>query len=88
MLTLQALMYIQGNDRTSKPIWNYARGTLTSWKGCQTRLPYPAVGKCAPMQVIKQPEHGKTLTTEEQKLSSFQTNFDYQLVNPRVLGKE
>ena len=25
------------------------------------------VGKCAPMQVIKQPEHGRTSTTEEQK---------------------
>ena len=24
-------------------------------------------GKCAPMQVIKQPEHGRTSTTEEQK---------------------
>ena len=29
------------------------------------------VGKCAPMQVIKQPDHGRT--TEEQKWSSFQT---------------
>ena len=33
-------------------------------------------GKCAPMQVIKQPEHGRTSTTEEQKWSSFQTNYD------------
>ena len=24
-------------------------------------------GKCAPMQVIKQPEHGRTSTTDEQK---------------------
>ena len=33
-------------------------------------------GKCAPMQVIKQPEHGRTSTTMEQKWSSFQTNYD------------
>ena len=33
-------------------------------------------GKCAPMQVIKQPEHGRTSTTEGQKWSSFQTNYD------------
>ena len=33
-------------------------------------------GKCAPMQVIKHPEHGRTSTTEEQKLSSFHTNCD------------
>ena len=30
-------------------------------------------GKCAPMQVIKQPEHGRTLTTEDKKWSSFRT---------------
>ena len=34
MLTLQAQTYIEGNDRTGMPIWNYATGTLTSWKGC------------------------------------------------------
>ena len=28
-------------------------------------------GKCRSMQVIKQPEHGRDLTTEEQKWSSF-----------------
>ena len=28
------------------------------------------VGKCAPMQVIKQPDHGRTSTNEEQKLFS------------------
>ena len=25
------------------------------------------VGKCTPMQVVKQPEHGKTSITEEEK---------------------
>ena len=33
-------------------------------------------GKCVPMEVIKQPEHGRTSTTEEQKWSSFKTNYD------------
>ena len=32
------------------------------------------VGKCAPMQVIKEPEYGRTSTNEEQKRSSFQMN--------------
>ena len=31
--------------------------------------------KCTPMQVIKYLEHGRTSTTEEQKWSSFQTNY-------------
>ena len=33
-------------------------------------------GKCAPMQVVKQPEHGTTSTTKKQKWSSFQMNYD------------
>ena len=39
VLTLQALTYIEGNDRTGGPIWNYVTGTLTtltSWEGCET----------------------------------------------------
>ena len=32
MLTLQALTYNEGNDETGGPIWNYATGTLTTWK--------------------------------------------------------
>ena len=31
--------------------------------------------KCTPMQIIKYLEHGRTSTTEEQKWSSFQTNY-------------
>ena len=78
MLTLQALTYIEGTDQTDRPIWNYATGNLTSWKGCQTKLRYPTQlqGKCTRMQVKKQPEHGRTSTTKEQKYSSFQTNYD------------
>ena len=33
-------------------------------------------GEVRTMQVIKQPEHGRTSTTKEQKWSSFQTNYD------------
>ena len=42
----------------------------------QIALSNLSVGKCVPMQVIKQPEHGGTSATMEQKLSSFQTNYD------------
>ena len=30
-----------------------------------------AAGKCTAMQVVKQPKHGRTSTTEEQKWSSY-----------------
>ena len=54
MLTLQALAYIEGNNWTGKPIWNYATGTLTSWKGAKPdRIIQLNYGKCAPMQVMK-----------------------------------
>ena len=63
MLTLQAVVYIEGKDQTSRPIWNHATGTLTSWKGaepdCLIQLNYGEV-KCTPMQVIKQTEHGRS----------------------------
>ena len=67
MLPLQDLTHIQGNDRTSGPIWNYVAGTLTSWDANRIALSNSSAWKCAPMQVIKQPEHGRTSTTEEQK---------------------
>ena len=63
MLTLQAVVYIEGKDQTSRPIWNHATGTLTSWKGaepdCLIQLNYGEV-KCTTMQVIKQTEHGRS----------------------------
>ena len=51
----------QLNRRT---IWNYATGTLTPSKGPDTMLnqimlSISTVEKCAPMQVVKQPEHGR-----------------------------
>ena len=36
--------------------------------------------KCAPMQVIKQPEHGRTSRGEKM----FQRNYDQQLITPKV----
>ena len=36
------------------------------------------VGKDAPMQVIKQPEHGRTSAAEEKKLSSFQSMMSFE----------
>ena len=56
MLTLQALAYNEGNNQTGGPIWKYATGTF---KLNQIKLSNSTVGKCAPMQVIKQPEHGE-----------------------------
>ena len=41
MLRFQALTYTEGIDRTGGPIQNYATGTLTSWKRCQTGSRYP-----------------------------------------------
>ena len=54
MLTLQALAYIEGNDQTSGKGANWIASNST-------------VEKYTPMQVMKQPEYGRTLTTEEQK---------------------
>ena len=60
MLTLQALVYIEGNNQIGRPIWNYTTGTLTSWKGAEPdSIIQSTTGKCTPMQVIKQPEHNK-----------------------------
>ena len=81
MLTLQALRYTKGHGRTGGTIWNDATGTLTPFKGPDTVLNRTALsistaGKCAPIQVVKQPEKGRVSTTEKQICSSFQTNYD------------
>ena len=81
MLTLQALTYIERHGRTSRAIWNYTKGTLTPAKGLDTMLNWIMLSistaeKCAPMQVVKQPEYRKASATEEQKCSFFQTNYD------------
>ena len=80
MLTLQAVTYIEGHGRTGRTIWNDATGTLIPFKGPETMqnriaLSISTAGKGAPMQVVKQPEHGRASTTEEQKCSFFQTNY-------------
>ena len=35
MLAHEALMYIEGNNRTGWPIWNYATETITLGKGAK-----------------------------------------------------
>ena len=70
MLTLQALMNNEGNDRTGGPIWNYATGKgrvkeILERVLNQIVLSNSTLGNFSPMQVIKQPEHGTTSTTEE-----------------------
>ena len=42
MLTLQALVYIEGNYQTGGRIWNYATGILRRVEGSLTRLHYPS----------------------------------------------
>ena len=42
----------------------------------QITLSNSTAWKCAPMQVIKQPQNGRTSTKKEQKWSSFQTNYN------------
>ena len=41
----------------------------------QIALSSSTAGKCAPTEVIKQQEHGRTSTSDEQKWSSFQMNY-------------
>ena len=66
MLTLQTMAYIEGNDRTGGPIWNYATGTRHPGKGGKPdRVIQLSLGKCTPMLVINQPEHGRISTTVE-----------------------
>ena len=42
----------------------------------QITLSNSTAWKCAPMQVIKQSQNGRTSTNKEQKWSSFQTNYN------------
>ena len=68
MLTLQALTYIEGNNRTGRPIWTYATGTLASWKDAKPdRVIQLNCGEVHNHEFLKQPEHETTSTTEEQK---------------------
>ena len=55
--------------------------TLTPYQGPDTMLNQITLsnlttGKGAPMQVVKQPEHERASTNQEQKCSSFQENYD------------
>ena len=74
-------MYIEKHGQIGRTIWNDATSNLTPFKGPDTMLnlivlSISTVEKCAPMQVVKQPEHGRASAIKEQKCSSFQTNYD------------
>ena len=61
MLTLQALMCIEGSDRTGgEPLHPGKVAKLDGIFQLNCK-------ECTPMQVIKQPEHGRTSTTNAQK---------------------
>ena len=69
MLAIQALTYIEttklpGPFRTIPQEIN------------QIALSNSTAEKCAPSQVVKQPEYGRASTTEGQNCPSFQTNYD------------
>ena len=71
MLTLQALMYIERHSQTGRTIQNYALGILSPLNRPDSMLRRialfnSAVGKWAPMQAEKQPEHRRASTTKEQ----------------------
>ena len=87
MLTIQALMHIEGNNQIGGPIWNYTTGTLTFLQRVLNWIVLSnlTAGMSTFMQVIKQLEHGRTSKTKKQKESTTQTNYDQQLITPRVL---
>ena len=77
MLKPQALTYI---ERQGWPAGSFGAmpQVLTPSKGPDTMLnrivlPISTVEKCAPMQVVKQPEHRRASTTEEQKWNKRRT---------------
>ena len=64
---------------TTEPAGPFGTMSEEHWHpgiGTRCALFNSTAGKCAPMQVVKQLEHGRTSTTEEQKWSYFQTNYD------------
>ena len=72
MLTHQSLTNTERHGQTSRTIWNYATGTLTTSKGLDSMinriaLSISTVEKCTPKQVVKQPEHGKASNIKVQK---------------------
>ena len=70
-------MYIKETTQLAGPFGTMPREHRHPGKGakldCAIQLNY---GKCTPMQVIKQSEHGRTSTAKEQKWSFFRTNHD------------
>ena len=85
---LRLLLRLHTNTSNPDVYWRKRPNWLTHLELCHRNsdilekmlhgiaLSHSTVGKCTPMEVIKQPEDERTLTTKEQKWSSFQTNFD------------
>ena len=68
MLTLPALTYIEGSDVTGGRIRKLCHRNPEILERVLNgiALSNATTGNCASMQVIKQPERGRTSTTEEQ----------------------
>ena len=79
LLTLQALTYMEGNDQTGGPIWNYVRNLDIRWHSI-TLTPDCVIqlncGKVHTHASYKTSRTWGTSTTKEQKWSSFQMNYD------------
>ena len=72
MQTLQVLKYIKGYNRLAGPFGTMPQEPWHPGKGAKPDHVIQLIaGNCAPMQVIKQPEHGRTSTTDKQKLIIF-----------------
>ena len=69
MLTFEVLMYIEGNEQTSRPILELCHRSPDILERVLNliALSNSTVRKCAPMQVMKQQEHGRTSRTKGQK---------------------
>ena len=65
MLTLQAMMYIEGNDRAYLELCHRNPEILERVLN-EIVLSNSTPGNCRSMQVVKQPEHGKASTSKEQ----------------------
>ena len=62
-LGILKITYIKANNRSGGPIWRNPGIMVIN----RITLSNSTVGKCTPMQVIKQPKPRRASTTEEQK---------------------
>ena len=67
MLKLHALTYTEGNDQQAHLELCHKNPDILERVLNRIALSNSTAGKCTHMHVIKQLEHGRTSTTEEQK---------------------